>query len=95
MTEQFDPRYGIPPRRSEDPAAEKYSRFVHEHQSKLQAEISVRPSNIAWFEELLLEKPWEDDNRPLVGYFCNMIPQELISQRRSRNWLTSFSATPR
>ncbi|MBN1257852.1 MAG: 2-hydroxyacyl-CoA dehydratase [Planctomycetes bacterium] len=78
MTEQFDPRYGIPPRRSEDPAAKRYSRLVFEQQRKRNAEIPVRPSNISWFEKILMEEAGEGDARSPIGYFCNMVPQELI-----------------
>jgi len=74
---QFDDRYRLDPQYSDDPSARKRSRFVAEEQRRLQAEMTRRPSNIAFFEDLLSE-PGKDNAKPLVGYFCNMIPVEPI-----------------
>ena len=74
---QFDERYRLDPQRSDDPGARKRSRFVAERQRLLQSELTRRPYNIAFFEDLLTD-PGRSDGKPLVGYFCNMIPVELI-----------------
>jgi len=74
---QFDERYRLNPRRSDDPGARKRSRFVAEQQRLLQSDLTRRPSNIAFFEDLLTD-PGRPDDKPLVGYFCNMIPIETI-----------------
>ena len=76
MTEQFDKRYKIEPRREPDPGARKRSAFVGRQQRELLADLAHRPSNIAWFEDRL-ENP-ADDSAPMVGFLCNMVPVELI-----------------
>jgi benzoyl-CoA reductase/2-hydroxyglutaryl-CoA dehydratase subunit BcrC/BadD/HgdB len=74
---QFDERYRLPARHVEDPGVLKRARFVENEQRRIQSEIRNRPENIAWFEDLLAA-PAGEMGRPLVGYFCNMIPPELI-----------------
>jgi len=78
-SEQFDERYRLPPHRADDPAARKRARFVVDEQRRLQAEIKNRPENMAFFEGLLADPgDAESGGGPLVGYFCNMIPVELV-----------------
>ena len=74
---QFDGRYRLPPPRVEDPGARKRARFVAEQQKQILAALARRPANIAWFQDLL-DAGAAPGSGPLVGYFCNMIPVELI-----------------
>jgi benzoyl-CoA reductase/2-hydroxyglutaryl-CoA dehydratase subunit BcrC/BadD/HgdB len=74
---QFDERYRLPPHRVDNPGVRKRARFVESEQRRVQEGIRSRPADIAWFEERLAV-PAPDGNRKLVGYFCNMIPVELI-----------------
>ncbi len=74
---QFDERYRLTPPKVEDPGARKRARFVADQQKQLMAGIPNRPANIAWFQELVDQGAAEGPG-PLVGYFCNMIPVELI-----------------
>ena len=55
----------------------RHSRFVAEQQRELQGQIKRRPKNIAYFEELL-DGPDAPRDVPVVGYFCNMVPVEII-----------------
>lgn len=80
---QFDNRYHLGPCHSEDAAARKRARFVAGQQLELQAAISHRPANIAWFERRMDSAAVPAD-RPLVGYFCNMVPTELIRAAGAR-----------
>ena len=83
MTKQFDDRYRIAPRRGIDKAAQRRMRFVIENQEQSQASSSPRPTNIAWFEARLRDTDPPGD-KPCVGYFCNMVPQELIAALGAR-----------
>ncbi len=74
---QFDKRYTLPPYHAEDPGARKRARFIAAQQLEVQAGISHRPANIAWFEKRMDYASVPAD-KPLVGYFCNMVPTELI-----------------
>jgi benzoyl-CoA reductase/2-hydroxyglutaryl-CoA dehydratase subunit BcrC/BadD/HgdB len=74
---QFDERYRLPPHHVENPGVAKRARFVESEQRRIQSEIKNRPENISWFEDLLA-RPLRENGRKLVGYFCNMIPSELV-----------------
>jgi benzoyl-CoA reductase/2-hydroxyglutaryl-CoA dehydratase subunit BcrC/BadD/HgdB len=74
---QFDDRYRVEPPRGEDPGARKRARFIAEQQKQIMAGIKHRPANIAWFQDLVDAGAAEGPG-PLVGYFCNMIPAELV-----------------
>jgi benzoyl-CoA reductase/2-hydroxyglutaryl-CoA dehydratase subunit BcrC/BadD/HgdB len=74
---QFDERYRLPAHHVENPGVARRARFVEDEQRRVQAELRNRPANIAWFEELLAA-PAGGAGRKLVGYFCNMIPAEMI-----------------
>jgi len=74
---QFDDRYRLPAHHVDNPGVQKRARFVEDEQRRMQSEIRTRPGNIAWFEDLLA-KPVAEEGRKLVGYFCNMIPPEMI-----------------
>lgn len=74
---QFDKRYRIAPSHTDDPAARKRAQFIVEQQLELQAGIAHRPANIAWFERRMDPAALPAD-KPIVGYFCNMVPTELI-----------------
>ncbi len=75
--QQFDERYRLEPLRGEDPGVAKRARFVESEQRRVQAEIRNRPENISWFEDRLAA-PAGSGGGKLVGYFCNMIPPEMI-----------------
>ncbi|MFH0911734.1 MAG: 2-hydroxyacyl-CoA dehydratase family protein [Planctomycetota bacterium] len=77
MAEQFDPRYRLAPSRGDDSRTRRRCLVVEEEARKNLAAIPCRPSNIARFEA------WIDGrgipaSAPVVGYFCNFIPVELI-----------------
>jgi len=74
---QFDDRYRLEPRRADNPGVRKRSRYVVKQQQDSLARLRLRPSNISWFETQLDSGP-PALSRPLVGYFCNMVPTELI-----------------
>ena len=76
-TEQFDRRYRLNPLHVDNPRLHKRARFIVDQQRELQAGLSSRPTNIAFFENLLCDLP-VPPGAPLVGYFCNMVPQEII-----------------
>ena len=78
--EQFDPRYGLRPYQARNPRLRKRSRFVAGQQRELQQALSRRPGNIGWFEQVLDGAPLRErpSGVPLIGYFCNMVPVELI-----------------
>lgn len=78
MIKQFDARYVLAPRFEENPGNVKKQRFIEEEQIRTQAELSFRPANIEYFEKLMYSREVLQKQRPRVGYFCNMIPQELI-----------------
>ncbi len=80
---QFDQRYRLKAHHVDDPGVGKRARFIESEQLRLQSEIRVRPENMNYFEKQLLsstgdagEEKHNDCQR--VGYFCNMIPPELI-----------------
>jgi len=77
-TSQYDPRYRLDPVKAPNPGARKRARMAVHHLDETMRRITRRPENIEWFESLLREGPTEDSARPPVGYFCNMIPPELI-----------------
>ena len=84
MTNQFDPRYKLKPKFMPDPGAKKRNKYVVSHQKDVMSRIRRRPANIAFFEALFDDPP-VSSAKPTVGYFCNMIPVELIR---------AFGATP-
>lgn len=80
---QFDPRYHVTPAYMDNPGARKRSRFIEQEQMRLHAELRRRPENIAYFEQRISVHP-NDNVNPRVGYFCNMIPVEIISALGAR-----------
>jgi len=80
---QFDQRYRVVPAYVNNPGARKRSRFVTEQQQRLHAELRRRPANMEYFERLL-DGEGLDVGAPRVGYFCNMIPVEIISALGAR-----------
>ena len=85
--EQFDSRYRVDPYRASNPRLRKRGRFVAEQQRELQQQLHRRPGNIEWFERALdmQAAPESPDGTPLVGYFCNMMPVELIHALGARS----------
>jgi benzoyl-CoA reductase/2-hydroxyglutaryl-CoA dehydratase subunit BcrC/BadD/HgdB len=78
MIKQFDTTYTLTPRFEENPGNLKKQRFIEEEQIRVQSELTLRPSNIEYFEKLMYSGDFRKKDRPRVGCFCNMIPQELI-----------------
>jgi benzoyl-CoA reductase/2-hydroxyglutaryl-CoA dehydratase subunit BcrC/BadD/HgdB len=74
---QFDERYKLPAHHVDNPGVNKRARFIEDQQRRMQSEIKTRPANISWFEDLLAA-PIAEEGRKLVGYFCNMVPPEMI-----------------
>lgn len=74
---QFDERYKLNPKYTDNPGVKKRSAIVEHQQKEALKRTSHRPSNIAWFEAVLAREQLTDDV-PLIGYFCNMIPVEII-----------------
>ena len=74
---QFDPRYRVTPSHVENPGVRRRSRFIVEQERQALAAVRRRPGNIAYFENLMSGAP-EDSAAPEIGYFCNMVPVELI-----------------
>jgi len=83
MSSQFDARYRVSPTRAETAALRRRAEIVVASQRESLERIPRRPSNIAVFERWV-ESPPDDPAHPLVGYFCNMIPTELISAMGAR-----------
>ncbi len=74
---QFDERYRLSPRHVDNPGVEKRSRAVLHQQQQHLDRLRNRPRNIAYFEHAVRGENISDA-APLVGYFCNMTPPELI-----------------
>ncbi len=80
---QFDERYPLPPRQALNPGVEKRRLLVIRQQRDLQAALRRRPTGIEWFEGILAgggegAAAAAADTRPRIGYFCNLVPTELI-----------------
>lgn len=77
---QFDERFRLGPYHVENPRLHKRSEFVAGQQKELQAGLRHRPSNITWFESAVAGDAARavPSDVPVVGYFCNMVPVELI-----------------
>jgi benzoyl-CoA reductase/2-hydroxyglutaryl-CoA dehydratase subunit BcrC/BadD/HgdB len=78
MEKQFEKKESLLPEFSENPGNMKRQRFVEDDQAGRQREYPVRPANIEYFENLMYNRDFSIKKHPRVGYFCNMIPQELI-----------------
>ncbi|MFH0964238.1 MAG: 2-hydroxyacyl-CoA dehydratase family protein [Planctomycetota bacterium] len=75
--DQFDARYRLQPHRMGDSVVRRRSRFVVDEELRALAALARRPSSIAFFEEALRHERVPPDAR-LIGYFCNMIPVEIV-----------------
>jgi len=78
MDKQFDETYKLSPRFSDNPENLKKQRFIEETQIRIQAELPIRPTNIAYFETLMNNQDQKKKSKPRIGYFCNMVPREII-----------------
>ncbi|MGA1840751.1 MAG: 2-hydroxyacyl-CoA dehydratase subunit D [bacterium] len=78
MDNQFDDKYKIPQDFSDNPANLKKQRFIEEEQIRTQSSRGPRVSNIKYFEDLMYNHDSPKKEKPRVGYFCNIIPQEII-----------------
>jgi len=78
MQKQFDNLYGITPKSTDNPKAKQKQLFIEQEQARILSELPTRPSNISFFEEILLKRDTAKADKPLVGYFCNMVPAEII-----------------
>jgi len=77
MADQFDPRYRLAPRQTEDPGARRRARMLLEQQRDRLREIPRRPENIGRFEAWAEGRDLPDD-RPRIGTLCTLIPFELV-----------------
>lgn len=75
--DQFDPRYKLPPRYADNPAARSRSARVIHAQLHALAGQRRRPANISWFEQALAGERIAQ-GRPLIGVLCHTIPLEII-----------------
>ncbi|OGV50854.1 MAG: hypothetical protein A2X49_05420 [Lentisphaerae bacterium GWF2_52_8] len=78
MAKQFDPRYEIPKIFSANSGNLKRQHFIEEETGRSLASQLRRPSNISFFEKIMCSHWDSPKKKPRVGYFCNMIPQEII-----------------
>ncbi|RJP59370.1 MAG: 2-hydroxyacyl-CoA dehydratase [Candidatus Auribacter fodinae] len=78
MDNQFNDIYRVTADSVTNPGNLKKQRFIEEQQKQLQSAIAHRPSGIAYFENMMYSGQ-PATGSPRVGYFCNMIPQELIA----------------
>jgi len=75
---QFDPRFKIDmPTASDSHVIQKKAAMTIKRLDETLAAIETRPSNIKWFEEIL-HKTSYIEAKPIIGYFCNIVPPELI-----------------
>lgn len=79
MDKQFENTYKLAPEWSDNPGIAKKRRFIEDVQIRAQKNLPNRPSNIGYFENLMYGHDFPKGNVPRVGYFCNMIPNEIIA----------------
>ncbi|OGV60112.1 MAG: hypothetical protein A2498_02205 [Lentisphaerae bacterium RIFOXYC12_FULL_60_16] len=77
-TSQFDARFKLPPVRTDNPGVQRRARVIEHQAAQSLARIARRPPDIAWFESTLNTLPAGPADLPWVGYFCNLVPPELI-----------------
>lgn len=77
--EQFEKLYPVEPVFTHNPGNLKKQLFVEQEQTRQQSVLPHRPANIAWFEARLTGPVPPRGDRPRVGYFCNLVPPELIA----------------
>jgi len=78
MDKQFQDLYKLNQQFSENPGNLKKQRFIEDEQIRFQTDLPYRPSNMTYFENIMYNRDFSSGAKPRVGYFCNMIPQELI-----------------
>jgi len=78
MDNQFQDIYKLNPQYADNPGNMKKQRFIEDEQIRFCAELPHRPSNISYFENIMYNREFTAKPKPRVGYFCNMIPPELI-----------------
>ncbi len=78
MDKQFTETEKLIPDFVENPGNLKRQKFIEDEQKRMQRELPQRPANIEYFENLLYHRKASSKPRPRVGYFCNMIPREVI-----------------
>jgi len=74
---QYSGRYKLEPRSNTNPALSQKLAAIVTEQLKIQSELTKRPENIAFFEDIM-KFPLQAIDAPLIGTFCNMIPFEII-----------------
>ncbi len=79
MGRQFEETYRLKPAFADNPGNLKKQLFIEETQARIQSALSQRPKNIAYFEEIMYTRDGGSTGRPRVGYFCNMVPHEIIA----------------
>lgn len=78
MKDQFNDSYKIEIGYTDNPGNLKKQYFIEDQQKHIQSEIVNRPSNIKFFEDIIYRRDFSEKLKPRVGYFCNMIPVEII-----------------
>jgi len=73
---QYDSRFRLEISETASRIMEKKSAMAVKRLEEVMAAIENRPSNIKWFESVL--HGHYKGNKPSIGYFCNMVPAELI-----------------
>ncbi|MFC1484924.1 2-hydroxyacyl-CoA dehydratase subunit D [bacterium] len=77
QNKQFDKKYELHPEYQDNPGNLKKRKFIQDEQIRIQSDIPIRPSNISYFEKIMYSENFKK-SRPRVGYFCNIIPSEII-----------------
>jgi len=75
---QFEDRYQLEPSFEENPVNIRKQRFIEDEQIRVQQNLAGRPSNIGYFEGLMYERDYSTKDRLRIGYFCRMIPPEIL-----------------
>lgn len=78
MNNQFDKIYPVKINFLENPANRRKRAFVEDEELRQLSKISSRVSNINFFEDVLTGKYQENFARPRIGFFCHLVPDELI-----------------
>ena len=78
MDNQFENRYRLEPSFEENPSNIEKKQFIENEQIRTQKDLTTRPTNIGYFEKLMYQHDYRVNDRLRIGYFCRMIPQEII-----------------
>jgi benzoyl-CoA reductase/2-hydroxyglutaryl-CoA dehydratase subunit BcrC/BadD/HgdB len=78
VDKQFESTYRLESGFSDNPGNLRKQKFVEDEQKRLQDELPCRPPNIKFFENIMYNRGPYNKDCPRIGYFCNMIPREII-----------------